>query len=203
MVTAGALIRSLARVERGQTTYKPGWVSAGADGQAQVRVFPVEWWEPLLLSGYRLDVSMQSGITPANLAEHTARFYRDPPPAGRVCAVLGAGNIASIPPLDVLYKLYAEGQVVALKLNPVNDYLGPIYSEIFSDFIDRGFLRLFYGGNDTGAPSYRALTSTPSTSPAARGPITRSFTAPNPRRAGVGCATNPFCRSRSQASWGA
>jgi aldehyde dehydrogenase (NAD(P)+) len=151
MVTAGALIRTLARLERGETTYKPGWVSAGADGRAQVRVFPVEWWEPLLLSGYRLDVSMQSGITPANLAEHTARFYREPPPAGRVCAVLGAGNISSIPPLDVLYKLYAEGQVVALKLNPVNDYLGPIYSEIFSDFIDRGFLRVFYGGNDTGA----------------------------------------------------
>ena len=107
-----------------------------------VRVFPVEWWEPLLLSGYRLDVWMQSGITPANLADHTAQFYRNPPPAGRVCAVLGAGNIASIPPLDVLYKLYAEGQVVALKLSPVNDYLGPIYSEIFAEFIDRGFLRV-------------------------------------------------------------
>ena len=107
-----------------------------------VRVFPVEWWEPLLLSGYRLDVWMQSGVTPANLTEHTAQFYRNPPPAGRVCAVLGAGNIGSIPPLDVLHKLYAEGQVVALKLSPVNDYLGPIYSEIFSDFIDRGFLRV-------------------------------------------------------------
>jgi aldehyde dehydrogenase (NAD(P)+) len=94
---------------------------------------------------------MQPGVTPANLSDYTAELYRRPPRAGRVCAVLGAGNIASIPPLDVIYKLYAEGQVVALKLNPVNDYLGPIYAEIFADFIDRGFLRIFYGGSEAGA----------------------------------------------------
>ena len=151
LVMAGALKRSLARIERGRDTFRRRRVSAGPDGRAVVRVFPVEWWEPLLLSGYRLDVSMQPGITPANLTEHTAHFYRNPAPGGRVCAVLGAGNIGSIPPLDVLHKLYVEGQVVALKLNPVNDFLGPIYSEIFQDFIDRGFLRLLYGGNDTGS----------------------------------------------------
>ena len=126
-------------------------MGAGPDGQAVVRVFPVEWWEPLLLSGYRLDVWMQPGVTPANLADHTAACIGNPPRRGRVCAVLGAGNIASIPPLDVLYKLYAEGQVVALKLSPVNDYLGPIYSEIFAEFIERGFLRIFYGGSDVGS----------------------------------------------------
>ncbi|HKY47968.1 MAG TPA: aldehyde dehydrogenase family protein [Acidimicrobiia bacterium] len=151
LVGAGALRMSLERLSRGLTTYKKSWVSAGPDGRAVVRVLPVEWWEPLLLSGYRLDLSMQGGITPANLADHTAELYRRPPQPGRVCAVLGAGNIASIPPLDVLHKLYAEGQVVALKLSPVNDYLGPIYAEIFADFIDRGFLRIFYGGSEIGA----------------------------------------------------
>lgn len=151
LVGAGALRMSLERLTRGLTTFKRSWVSEGPDGQAVVRVLPVEWWEPLLLSGYRLDMWMQSGVTPANLSDHTAELYRNPPRVGRVCAVLGAGNIASIPPLDVIYKLYAEGQVVALKLSPVNDYLGPIYSEIFADFVERGFLRVLYGGSDTGA----------------------------------------------------
>jgi aldehyde dehydrogenase (NAD(P)+) len=151
LVGAGALRMSLERLSRGLPTFKRRWVSAGPDGRAIVRVLPVEWWEPLLLSGYRLDLSMQPGVTPANLFDHTAALYRNPPRAGRVCAVLGAGNIASIPPLDVMDKLYAEGQVVALKLNPVNDYLGPIYSEIFADFVERGFLRIFYGGSEAGA----------------------------------------------------
>ena len=150
LASASALRRSLERLNQGLSTFKRAWVSSGPDGQAVVRVLPVEWWEPLLLSGYRMDLWMQPGVTPANLSDHTAAFYRQHRPDGRVCAVLGAGNIASIPPLDVLYKLYAEGQVVALKLSPVNDHLGPIFSEIFAEFIERGFLRVFHGGNDMG-----------------------------------------------------
>ena len=64
--------------------------------------------------------------------------------------MLGAGNIASIPPLDVLYKLYAEGQVCILKMNPVNSYLGPIFEDIFEEFVDAGYLRFAYGGADVG-----------------------------------------------------
>jgi aldehyde dehydrogenase (NAD(P)+) len=151
LVGAGALRKSLERLNRGLTTYKRSWVSAGPEGRAVVRVLPVEWWEPLLLSGYRLDMSMQPGVTPANLSDHTAELYRNPSRTGRVCGVLGAGNIASIPPLDVIYKLFAEGQVVALKLNPISDYLGPIYAEILADFIARGFVRVIYGGSEAGA----------------------------------------------------
>lgn len=148
---ASALRTSLERLARGQTTYKPSWVRKGADGRAIVRALPVEWFEPLLLSGYRMDVWMDPAVTPANLAAHTASFYRRPASFGRVCGILGAGNVASIPPLDALYKLYVEGQVIALKLNPVNQYLGPIFEEIFHDFIERGWLRVLYGGPETGA----------------------------------------------------
>ncbi len=42
---------------------------------------------------------------------------------GKLALVLGAGNVASIAPLDVLHKLFIENQVCLLKLNPVNDYL--------------------------------------------------------------------------------
>ena len=35
-------------------------------------------------------------------------------------------------------------------MNPVNDYLGPFYEKIFSEFISRGWLRFMYGGADVG-----------------------------------------------------
>ena len=84
LVAAGALRKSLERLNRGLNTYKRTWVSAGPDGRAIVRVLPVEWWEPLLLSGYRLDVTMRSGVTPVNLSDHTAKLYRNPLTTGRV-----------------------------------------------------------------------------------------------------------------------
>jgi aldehyde dehydrogenase (NAD(P)+) len=147
---ASALTASLERIARGKTTYKARWVSVGSNGRTIVKALPVEWFEPLLFSGYRLDIWMEPTVTPANLADHTASFYRIRNPKGRVCGILGAGNVAAIPPLDALHKLYVEGQVVALKLNPVNQYLGPIFEEIFRDFIERGWLRVLYGGPETG-----------------------------------------------------
>ena len=79
-----------------------------------------------------------------------ASFYCQTDPAGAIALVLGAGNIASIAPLDVLYKLYAEGRVCMLKMNPVNDYLGPIFEDIFADLARAGFVRFAYGGADVG-----------------------------------------------------
>jgi hypothetical protein len=64
--------------------------------------------------------------------------------------VLGAGNVSSIGPMDALYKLYAEGQVVVLKMNPVNEYLGPILADIFGELGQRGFFRVVYGGAEVG-----------------------------------------------------
>ncbi len=43
--------------------------------------------------------------------------------------MLGAGNVASIPPMDALYKMFVDGNVCLVKLNPVNEYLGPFYEE--------------------------------------------------------------------------
>ncbi len=126
-------------------------VSTRPDGQVVVRVFPADRFGWLLLNGLTADVWMQPGVTRENLDSHVARFYRQPQPKGQVALVLGAGNVNAIAPLDTLYKLYADGQVVLLKLNPVNDYLGPILEETFAPFISAGFLRLASGGPDVGA----------------------------------------------------
>jgi hypothetical protein len=61
---------------------------------------------------------MEAGVTVENLSQTQAIAYRDKQHNGKVALVLGAGNVASIGPMDVLYKLFVEDQVVLLKTNP-------------------------------------------------------------------------------------
>ena len=44
-------------------------------------------------------------------------------------------------------KLFVENQVVLLKLNPVNDYLGErIGKRVLGPLVERGVLRIVHGG---------------------------------------------------------
>lgn len=124
-----------------------------SNGQVVARVLPASIWDHLLLSGVKVDVWMQQGVTPANLAQNTAAIYDAASPAhktGKVSLVLGAGNIASIAPLDVFQKLFSENEVVILKMNPVNDYLIEFLTPALKPLTDRGFLRIVRGATDVG-----------------------------------------------------
>ena len=133
-------------------TCSPAMTSTSApDGRLAIQVLPHDVYDRLLLSGVSAEVWMEPSVSPENLGEHMGAFYRDPRPTGKVALVLGAGNVASIAPLDVLYKLVAEGQVCILKMNPVNEYLGQFLKEAFRVLIDEGFVRVVYGGGDVGA----------------------------------------------------
>ena len=130
----------------GTPRIKSSAIHTRADGQVVVDVFPQSTADRLLLSGITAQVWMQPGVTPQNLKDTMAVWYKQPQHTGKVTLVLGAGNIASIAPLDVIYKLIAEGQVCLLKMNPVNDYLGPFIEEAFAPLIANGFVQLAYGG---------------------------------------------------------
>lgn len=65
--------------------------------------------------------------------------------------MLGAGNVSSIPALDALYKLFVENHVVLLKVNPVNEYVGPLLERAFAALVEGGFLAIAYGGAEQGA----------------------------------------------------
>jgi aldehyde dehydrogenase (NAD(P)+) len=121
------------------------------DGQVIVDVFPAERAERILLNGVRAEVWMDPAVTRATLGDHLASFYKQREPKGSVALVLGAGNVASIAPLDVLYALYAHGSVVMLKPNPVNAYLSPVFARLFSALIDEGFVRIADGAAEVGA----------------------------------------------------
>ncbi len=89
---------------------------------------------------------MQSDVTVESMLDTQARAYRDPHREQNIALVLGAGNASMLPVIDVLHKLLVEKQVVILKPNPVNAYLGSLIEEGLRAFIRLGFLRIVYGG---------------------------------------------------------
>ena len=93
---------------------------------------------------------MQEGVTEQNLRATMAGFYRRADPDGELALVLGAGNVSAIVPLDILDRMINCGEVVICKMNPVNDYLGPIFEDIFASLIRDGYLAFAYGGADAG-----------------------------------------------------
>ena len=145
------LAETLAALDRGVLPFREGAVSERPDGQVVVDVYPANPVEALLLHGYHAEVWQQPGVQRSNLREEVGRLYREGPAEPGVCAVMGAGNIASITPLDIVHALFAEGMTVAAKLSPVNDYLGPFLEQAFGEFVDHGWVRFLYGGSDVGA----------------------------------------------------
>lgn len=148
---AAAFAETLRRVEGGHSTVPPGSVRTLPNGQVAVRVFPMNTEDRLVLSGHTADVWMQPGLTEADVRRRAGAFYREPKPDGSLAVVLGAGNIASIPALDLMTELFTHGSVVALKLNPINGYLDEFFEEIFAALISGGFVRIVSGGTEEGA----------------------------------------------------
>lgn len=114
-------------------------------GELAVTVFPQNVFDRVMYPGTRIDVWMQPDVDERNLRDTMAPAYRGAPGAGKVALVLGAGNVASIAPTDVLHKLLVENAVVVLKMHPVNDYLGPLLERGFEPIVRAGYLRVVYG----------------------------------------------------------
>jgi acyl-CoA reductase-like NAD-dependent aldehyde dehydrogenase len=125
---------------------KPSKISRRPDGQYVVRIVPSELSERAMFAGVTVDVWIEPGKAPTQ-----GRIYREPKGTGKVSLVLGGGNVSSIPPMDVLYKLFVEDEVVVLKMNPVNAVVGPHLERAFESLIDAGFLAIVYGGTEVGA----------------------------------------------------
>lgn len=124
----------------------------GPSGQLQIPVLPCAGlFDSMLFRGFKAHVWMQRHVTRENLRDYTAAYYRAqaPRPSG-VSLVLGAGNVSSIAPTDVLDRLFRQGRVVLVKMNPVNDYLGEIFTRAFRPLVQGGFLRIVYGGAEVG-----------------------------------------------------
>jgi len=123
-----------------------------SESQVSTQVIPRTIWDHLILSGIKAEVWMEPGVTAGNLYEFAAAAYDIPENErlGSVSLVLGAGNVASIAPLDCFQKLFSEHAVVLLKMNPVNDYLIDVLEPALKPLIDFGALQIVRGGADVG-----------------------------------------------------
>src|SRR5450432_66795 len=135
----------------GAPRIEPGRLSPLAHGGLAVEVTPNAAYEALFYAPFRAHTWLEPGVEAEHLDDAQAGFYKQRDPEGRVALVLGAGNVASIPVLDVIYKSFVEGAVCLLKMSPVNAYLGPYFELALAPLISRGFLRIVYGGPELGA----------------------------------------------------
>ncbi|WP_433672135.1 aldehyde dehydrogenase family protein [Nocardia sp. CA-136227] len=146
-----ALAESLLALEQGHSPIDGYPTHAAPGDRTAVAVFPHGLFDALLLNGFHAEVWTRPGVDAETVRARAGLGQRTPTATGGIGVVLGAGNIFSIAPLDVLYQLYAYNRVVALKLNPLTDPLLPVFQKIFAPLVERGFLRIVTGGPEIGS----------------------------------------------------
>lgn len=129
----------------------PGPLAVRPNGQVSLRVYPTDLYERLTTPSTTVDVWMEPGLSPQAVLNARAAPYAPEARTGKVCLVLGAGNISGIAFTDTLSKLFVDNSVVLLKMNPVNDYLGALIQAALAPLISAGYLQLAYGGAAEGA----------------------------------------------------
>lgn len=143
------LIASLSDIAAGNKPQFPGRPHPVTGGHTAIPAFPFDAIDKVALSGFTAEVWLRRGVAGAQAVEGQAAAWFGGGSPG-VSLVLGAGNQASIPITDALDRLFIARHPVVLKMNPVNDYLGPIFEQVLSELVARGVLRIVYGGAEVG-----------------------------------------------------
>ena len=117
-------------------------------GQLRVPTFPTrELYDAILFRGVTAETWLQPEVTAQHVfGSSPDRLTRRIAATPRVSLVLGAGNVSAIPATDALTKIFQGDSAVLLKMNPVNDYLGPLFEKALHPLMEAGFLRIIYGG---------------------------------------------------------
>jgi acyl-CoA reductase-like NAD-dependent aldehyde dehydrogenase len=151
IIALGAYQRTLTKLAKGASPLDGVRTDAAPGGRVRVHAFPLDPIDGLLLSGYSGEVWLEPGATAAEAARTAGLAQLTPGMRGGIGLVLGAGNVTSIPVLDVIYELLANNRVVILKVNPTQDALVPVFTRALAPLIEPGFLRIVTGGGDVGA----------------------------------------------------
>ncbi len=146
-----AYIETLTRIAHGRNPLEGIKVDRAPGGRIRVHAFPVTSDDKLLLAGFSGEVWLEPGITPGTARAKAGLGQRTPAASGGVGLVLGAGNITSIPVLDVLYELLANNRVALLKLNPTQDALRTVFERALAPLIAPGLVRIACGDGAVGA----------------------------------------------------
>ena len=144
------LQQSLTRINRGTSPLAGARFGKAPGGRVTIQVLPHTPYEAVLLHGFSAEVWMPPGVSADTVRSRAGLAELHPERTGGTGLVLGAGNITSIPPLDVLNELIAHNRVVLLKLNPVLSAMLPVYEAALAPLIDFGVLRILTGDGSLG-----------------------------------------------------
>lgn len=145
-----ASIHTLRVLENGGSPLDGVPIDDAPGGRIRINAFPSSKIDGLLLSGYTGEVWLEPGVTVSDAVRSAGLGQRTPGESGGIGLVLGAGNVSSIPYLDVLYELLAYNRVSILKVNPTQDALVPVFERALAPLITPGFLQIVTGGGDVG-----------------------------------------------------
>ena len=124
------------------------------DSKKSYKVFPTKTIEKLLFPFLEGEVRFGKNLSFEQINEFRGFANRFKNNKSKITLILGAGNVSSIPVLDALFHMIAYKSVIYMKLNPVNDYLLPIFTQVFEPFISRGYMIITEG--DMEASKYLA-----------------------------------------------
>ena len=147
---AATLIDTLSAVAAGRSPVDGYRFRDAPGGRVRVRVLPHNQYDVLLLNGFGAEVWIQPGVAAESVRSGAGLGQLHPAETGGIGVVLGAGNITSIPILDVFYELFAHNRVVVLKLNPVTAAIQDVFQRVLRPLIDFGAVRVVTGGADVG-----------------------------------------------------
>ncbi len=142
---------TILQIAKTGTPKLPATPTTLGNGQVVAQTFPTSLYDKLLFKDITAEVWMDPDVTLNSLNGTMAVHYADDAiREGSSCLILGAGNVSSIGPMDAIYKLFVESQVVILKMNPVNDYLTDPYKIALAPLIEAGYLAIVKGGAAAG-----------------------------------------------------
>eukprot|EP00210_Caulerpa_lentillifera_P003328 g3177.t1 len=104
-----------------------------------------------LFGDLRVELWIQSGKAPSQ-----GKVYKEKQEelsserTGSISLVLGAGNHVNVVILDILHKLICDDEVVLVKMNPQNAFLGAYVERALAPFFQMSFVKVIYGGVQLG-----------------------------------------------------
>jgi acyl-CoA reductase-like NAD-dependent aldehyde dehydrogenase len=143
--------QTLTNIKKTGVPQIPGRPRSLPSDQLAVPVFPTRGlFDSLTFMGLKAHVRLNPGVSHNNIHGQLVEQAKADSPSGTT-VILGAGNVSAIPATDSLNKIMFEGKRVLLKMNPVNDYLTPVFEQAFRPLIDAGLLRILNGDIHVGS----------------------------------------------------
>ena len=96
----------------------------------KIQVFPNKNIEKLLFPFVTADIHFNKNMSSKDILNSRGFGNRLGFKKG-ITLILGAGNVSSIPLLDTIYDMVVNRHCILLKLNPVNEYLKPVFEKVF------------------------------------------------------------------------